>query len=101
MKKQILKYTLPIIIALGFSACGEGGGSNAYFGRDGQVQIDIDVECETNPTLLEIKKYITLLSGDTISKSGEDVTIVTYHNIDETKKVCKDKDSTGSAYVLR
>lgn len=101
MKKQIVKYSLPLIIALGFSACGGGGGSDASFeSGNGTVQIDIDVQCVTNPALNDIDTYIELKSEDTISKNG-DVTIVTYHDIDGNKKVCKDQNSTGSAYILR
>lgn len=102
MKKQLIKYTLPLFIALGFSACGGGGGggSDAYF-ENIQNQIVINVQCITDPTLLEIENYITLYSGDTITRSSGDVTIVTYHNIDGTKKVCQADLSTGSAYILR
>jgi len=100
MKKQLIKYSLPLIIALGFTACG-GGGSDAYFENEGQQQIPINVECVTDPTLLQIQNYITLYSRDTIIKSSGSVTIVTYHDIDGNKKVCKDKASTGSAYILR
>lgn len=103
MKKQLLKYSLPLIIALGFSACGGGGGggSDASFeSGNGTIQIDIDIQCVTNPNVNDIDTYITLESGDTISKSG-DVTIVTYHDVDGNKKVCKDQNSTGTAYILR
>lgn len=99
MKKQLLQYTLPLFIALGFSAC--GGGSGASF-ESGGVQIDISIPCETDPALLvtAIDNYILLQSGDTISKSGE-VTIITYHDSTGDKRVCKDQSSTGSAYILR
>lgn len=99
MKTKILQYALPLFIALSFSACG-GGGSDGSFENDGQVTVDIDIPCEANPDADDIDSYITLLSGDTISKSG-DVTIITYHDSDGVKKVCKDSSSTGSAYILR
>ena len=99
--KQIVKYSLPLIIALGFSACGGGGGgSDASSNNNGKIQIDIDIPCTTNPSANDIDTYVTLQSGDTISKSG-DVTIVTYHDSNGNKKVCKDQASTGSAYILR
>ena len=99
MKKQLKKYALPLIIALGFSACG-GGSDGSFDSSNSQTQIDISIACVTNPIVTDIDTYITLNSGDTISKSG-DVTIVTYHDIDGNKKVCKDQNSTGSAYILR
>lgn len=102
MKKQLIKCSLPLIIALGFSACGGGGGGSdsSFENSNGQIQIDISIPCETNPSANDIDSYITLQSDDTISYSG-DVTVITYHDSDGVKKVCKDKNSTGSAYILR
>lgn len=100
MKTKLIQYTLPLFIALSFSACGGGGGSDASFENSGTVQIDISIPCVTNPALNDIDNYILLQSEDTISKSG-DVTIVTYHDSTGEKRVCKDQNSTGSAYILR
>jgi hypothetical protein len=100
MKQQLLKYTTTFFIALGLSACGGGGGSASFENTNTATQIDISIPCVTNPSTTDINNYITLLSGDTISKSG-DVTIITYHDSDGDKKVCVDGSSTGSAYILR
>lgn len=99
MKQTIVKYSLPLFIALGFSACG-GGSDGSFENSNAQIQIDISIQCVANPALNDIDTYILLQSGDTISKSG-DVTIITYHDSTGEKRVCKDQNSTGSAYILR
>lgn len=100
---KIIKLTLISLLASTILAgCGGGGGgSDASFeNTNTATQIDISIPCVTNPSTTDIDSYITLLSEDTISKSG-DVTIITYHDSDGVKKVCKDSSSTGSAYILR
>jgi len=93
--------TLALIIPIiSFTACGGGGGGSNSTDDTPPTQIEITVECVTNPSETDIESYITLESGDTITKTGE-VTITTYHDSDGVKKVCKETTSTGSAFVVK
>jgi len=96
---KTLALVIPII---SFTACGGGGGGGGSDSTDdtSPTQIEITVECVTNPSETDIESYITLESGDTISKTGE-VTITTYHDSDGVKKVCKETTSTGSAFLVK
>lgn len=93
-----------ITLLISLTACGGGGGSSSN-GEDPitepvETTIDITIPCVTNPSEGDIDNYITLQSGDTIMKEG-DVTIVTYHDSEGVKKVCKDENSTGNAFILK
>lgn len=110
--KDIIKTLFLGTLILTFTAC--GGGGDGSFEEETIVEepivetpvietpisstIEISVPCVTDPTQNDIESYITLESGDTISKEGE-VTIITYHDSDGVKKVCKDETSTGSAFI--
>jgi len=91
----IKTVTLVTLATLSFTACGSEGSF-----EENESTVDITIPCVTNPTVDDIDNYITLQSGDTITKEGE-VTIVTYHDSDGVKKVCKDENSTGNAFILK
>ena len=93
--KTILQLSiLSIAIAVTFTACGNDGGNDASF-SNAQTKDSIDVNCTTPAT---INTYLDLYSGDTIVKIDENASISIYHDINGTKKVCKE---TGSSYILR
>ena len=106
--KDIIKTLSLTTLIISFAACGGGGGGSSNeeepiiepIEEPVETTIDITIPCVTNPSADDIENYITLQSGDTITKEG-DVTITTYHDSTGEKKVCKDSSSTGSAYILK
>jgi len=93
----ITKLTvISIFTTILFTSC-DGGGSDASF-SNGEQKDDISIDCVTTPNSSNIDTYIDLYSGDTIVKIDENASISIYHDINGTKKVCKE---TGSSYILR
>ena len=91
LKDTIKTLSLTTLI-ISFTACGGGGSSNEEpIVEHTETTIDITIPCLTNPSVGDIENYITLESGDTITKEG-DVTIITYHDSDGEKRVCKDEN---------
>ena len=103
--KDTIKTLSLITLIISFTACGGGSGGSSNEEEQSieeptETTIDITISCVTDPSVEDIENYITLESGDTITKEG-DVTIITYHDSDGEKKVCKDEDSTGTAYIVK
>lgn len=94
-KRKIFTLFLISFSFLTFSACGGGGGASF---SDPQNVIAINVNC-TSPAA--IATYIPLQSGDTITVASGTPTIITYHDVNGTKRVCLDPSSSGSANILR
>jgi len=69
------------------------GGANLSGGQ--KQRIAIDVNC-TSPAIVE--DYISLQSGDTITKVENNTSIITYHDVNGVKKVCL---KYGKADILR
>lgn len=97
LRKKIQIITLLLITAVGFSACGGGGGSDAHF-SNAENKEDINIDCKTNPTSTDISNYITINSGDSIVKVDSNAIISIYHDINNVKKVCR---VSGESYILR
>lgn len=91
--KKIYSIVLLIAVALGFTACGGGGGSSFK-----NAIIDINVACVASPSSNDFDTYITLYSGDEIVNDEAGTLVTTYHNINGEKKVCL---NSGKAHIVR
>ena len=102
MKHTLLKTTTFItLITIGFSACSDNASFTNMTTSDvadslAQQRIPIDVNCSTSPAVID--DYITLESGDIITKEEASTSITTYHDIDGVKKVCL---NSGTATIVR
>jgi len=86
---------LATFVALLLSACNEGG--DASF-KDGETIISlVGVDC-VEPAVLA--NYETLLSGDTIVKDDDNATVIIYHDVAGTKKICL-VNNGSSAHIVR
>jgi ABC-type Fe3+-hydroxamate transport system substrate-binding protein len=94
MKTKIISLTIATLVAIVLSACGGGGSSFS----NSQNIIAIDVNCTAIAT---ISSYIPLERGDTITVSSGTPTIITYHDVNGTKRVCLDPSTSGSANIIR
>jgi len=87
------------LFAISFSACSD----DASFTNEtvqgniplAQQRIAIDVNCST-PAIVD--DYISLQSGDTITKEDANTSVITYHDINGSKKVCL---KYGKATIIR
>ena len=95
MKTKIISLTIATLVAIVLSACGGGSGSSY---SNSQNVIAIDVECVTPAN---ISTYIPLQNNDTITIASGTPTIITYHDVNGTKRVCLDSTSSGTANILR
>ena len=91
--KNILSMIVISIIAISFTACGDG--SDASFSNSEEKIVIKD--CNTTGAVIPTD-FTTMQSADTIIKKETTTTITTYHDISGNKKVCVDM---GSAYLLR
>lgn len=93
--KKLISIILPIIVAIGFTACGGGGGGDSSFKQE---TIAITISCVATPSSNDFASYITLNSGDEIVNDSADANVTTYHNVGGEKKVCL---NSGSAHIVR
>lgn len=96
---KILSIILPIIVAIGFTACGGGGGGDSSFK---QSTIDIIVACTTvspaNPTSADIATYQEVFSGDSIVKDVDSTKVQIHTPVGANSRVCLE---SGSAHIVR
>ncbi len=95
-------YRNILIASLGMlllSGCSENG--DAAF-KDGETIISlVGVKCVTGtPTDTDISNYETLQAGDTIVKDDDNATVIIYHDVTGTKKICL-VDNGSSAHIVR
>lgn len=95
--KKLISIILPIIVAIGFTACGGGGGGDSSFSNKEQI-IVITIACVASPSSNDFASYITLNAGDEIVNDSADANVTTYHNVGGEKKVCL---NSGSAHIVR
>jgi hypothetical protein len=99
MRLNILTLTTAVVSALLLSACGGGGGDASF--KNGETIISLaSVQCKTTPTTTDISNYETLLSGDTIVKDDNNATVIIYHDVNGTKKICL-VNNGSTAHILR
>jgi hypothetical protein len=99
MKKYITRL-IAVLMTVWLSACSGGGGDASFV--NGETVISLaSVLCVTDtPTSTEISNYETLQSGDTVVKEDDNATVIIYHDVTGTKKICL-VDNGSSAHILR
>jgi hypothetical protein len=96
--RKVVIAVISIFALTIFSACGSGGGDDSASFKNSETLIPIDVDCITNPTVLQIETYIKLESNDVIVKDNDEAEISIYHDINGNKSVCL---ITPTAHIIR
>lgn len=91
--KKFQLTVVSVLVAIVFSAC-DRGSSNS----DAELRVQIDVNCTTPVTQTLIDSYVTMFSGDVLVQEDNTTSVVVYHDLNDTKKVCLE---SGSAYLIR
>lgn len=94
-KDNLIKSIIILSIIIGFSACGGGGDDASFKNSEERIQIE---DCNSTTVVTIPADYTTMQSGDVLVQEATNTTVTTYHDVNNTKKVCT---QSGIAFLIR